>query len=93
MAFADADAGCRPLANAVHRHHHGVRERRWIERAGGMALMMLREQQARFHVLAAEVLERLAQQALLKQFLLDPNGHRGLERAKAVGRRTQIGFQ
>jgi hypothetical protein len=45
VAVAERGCGGAPLADAVHRQHQRVLERRRIERARGMGVMMLGEQQ------------------------------------------------
>jgi hypothetical protein len=63
----------RPLADAVHREDCRLVEGRCEKRRRGMALMVLREQQTPLGVEpAVEPPQLIAQQALLKQFFLEP---------------------
>ncbi len=99
VAAAHADARGRPLADPVDGQHRGRLERRGEERARRMALVMLGEQQAALDLFGVEavglgqLLELLAQQALLEQLLLEPHRHRHAERGEALGRERQIGLE
>ena len=52
VSLADADRAGGPLADAVDRQDRGFFERRRIERAGGMALVMIAEEQFPLKLLA-----------------------------------------
>ena len=53
VAPADRDRGRRPLADAVHGQHRGLLERRGKEGGGGVALVVLGEEQLRLDAFAA----------------------------------------
>ena len=94
VAAADPDAGGRPLADAVDGQHRGFLERRGEERARGVALMVLGEQELLLDVRAGAAGDQmLAQQALLEQLLLEPHRQRHAERAEALGRERQVGLE
>src|ERR1700730_11639986 len=91
---ANPDARGGPLSNTVHCEDQRLLERRRIESAGRVALVMLGEQQL---VLPVEVgRPRFAQHAkkvLLQQFLLEPHWQSHAERGKPPRREGEIGLE
>ena len=89
VALAVAQRRGRPLADAIHGQDGGFLERRGKERRGGMALVMLAEQQALLPVeVRLPALHLVAQQGLLEELLLQPQRHghaEGIEAARGVG--------
>src|SRR5690348_6969943 len=79
VSRAQAERGGRPFADAVHGEDGRLPERRGKERAGGMAQVVLREEQARVPLVAGpEGAELALEQRLLEELLAKPewNGHR-----------------
>ena len=75
VAVADGDGGGGPFANPVQGQDHGVAEGRGVECARRVRLMVFGEQQLGVPVhVRGERAQLAAQQVLLKQFLLDPEG-------------------
>src|SRR6266571_772505 len=80
-----------PADDVVHRQHRRLLERRGEERRGGVALMMLGEQQPVLDVeVRPELLQFVAQQQLLKQLFLEPKRHRHAKRAEPARREGEI---
>ena len=94
VAAAEADRRRRPLADPVHGQDGGFLERRGKERRGGVALVMLGEEELAVPVaVARKLLQLVVQQPLLEQLFAQPQRDRHPERAKAVRREREIGFQ
>ena len=86
---AHPEAGGGPLADAVHGEDRGLVERRGVEGAGGVGLVVLGEDESPL-VLPAEGLAHGPGQ---EEFLADPEGQGLAERPEAGGRIRQIGLE
>ena len=85
LAAPDAVRGGRPLADPVHGQHGRLGERRREERARGMRLVMLREED-----LAAESLQLVQDQPPGEELVAQPHRHRGDELRQPAGRHAEI---
>ena len=93
-ALAERERRRGPFAHAVHRQHGRPLERRGEEGAGGMAQVMLGEQQLALPIdVVAQRLQLLDQQALLEELLLEPQRQRLAERGEAARREGEIRLQ
>jgi hypothetical protein len=91
---ADPDTRRSPLADPVHRQDQRLVKRRGKKCAGRVAPVMLGEEQLVLPVEAGGPrLEPLAEQILLKQFLLEPQRQRHAERAEPARRKGEIGLE
>src|SRR5262249_32283171 len=87
MLPADPDARGSPFSDTVHRQDQRFLERRRIESARGVALMVLGEQQLSLPIKVGCLRhEPLAKQVLLEQFLLDPQRQSHAKRSKPTRR-------
>ncbi len=94
VADAEAERCRHPFADAVHRQDCGAFERRRIERARRMALMVLGEEQLAFPVeVGRKALQFLDQQAFLEQLFLQQDRNRHRERLEAPRRERDVGFE
>ena len=104
VAPAYANRACRPLANAVHRQDSRFGKRRWVERARGVALVMIPEKNLprkflralfrRFVIFNPARLCHLdADHVRHPEFFFHPERHRFEERWEARGRVIEIGFK
>jgi hypothetical protein len=94
VAFPEAHGRGRPFPHPVHGQHRGFLEGRGEEGAGGVALVVLGEQEAVLPVVARGVdLKLLLQQSLLEQLLLEPHRHGHGERPEAAGGEGHVGLQ
>ena len=89
VAAADADRGRRPLADAVERQDGGLVERAREERAGGMALVVIREDDRRLDACAQALPDDRGQM----QLLLQPDRHRHAEALEARRREREVGLE
>jgi hypothetical protein len=94
VALAVAQRRGRPFADAVHAEDRGLLIGRREERRGGMALVMLAEQQALLPVeVRLPLLHLVAQQRLLEQLLLQPQRHGHAEGVEAARGEGEIGLE
>ena len=94
VAAAEADRHRRPLPDPVHGQDGGFLERRGEKRRGGVTLVMLGEEELAVPVaVARKLLQLVVQQPLLEQLFAQPQRDRHPERAKAVRRECEVGFQ
>src|SRR5882757_4021169 len=93
VAVAHRRRGRGPFADAVHGQHGSALEWRGIESRRRMAQMMLAEQQPAGVEIFGKFPYLVAQQAFLKQLLLEPERDRHLERAKPARRQRDIGLE
>ncbi len=84
----------RPFSDAVDRQDGRVVEGRGIECTGGMALVVLGEEDAILPVEAGTDLEQLlAEQILLEKLFAQPNRHGHPERREPLGGECKVGFE
>ena len=94
IAAAHPDGCRRPFADPVHRQDQGVLERRGEEGRGGMAQMVLGEEELALPVeILLDLLQMILQQRFLEQLLPQPERNRHAEAVEAPRRERQIGFQ
>ncbi len=93
VAVPHAHHGGAPFADAVDGEHQSVVERGGVERAGGMRVMVLGEQQPLAIECGIDRLQRFDQHLLLEQLFAEPDRHRLDERSKPARRIGEIGFQ
>src|ERR671912_1624805 len=89
-AATNAERRRGPFPDAVHCQYHGLVERRGVEGAGRMALMMFREQQTIASRDDAEPFQLAHEKLLLKQLLADPDRQRHREAAVAARRKCEV---
>src|SRR5437016_3407563 len=89
VAPADAEAGRGPLADAVERQDGGLVIRAGKEGAGGVALVVIEEDERRLW-LAAKSLRDAARQ---EEFLPERDRNRLAETAQAARREGEVRFQ
>src|SRR5260370_32119722 len=77
-----------PFPHASHGQNCRTLKWRWIEGAGGVAEMVIGEQQ-----LSSIPLQFTAQQILLKELLAKPERHGHLERPQTAGREGEVSLQ
>src|SRR5437660_1063164 len=89
IAFAGAPGGGAPFADAVEREDGRLLKWARKERAGGMAFVMIQEQERRAGARRKLVANRLAHE----QLVFEPDRHRHAEAAKPARREREIGLQ
>ncbi len=89
VAFALAECRRAPLAHAVNGQDRRGFKRAGEERAGGVALMVVREDKARL----ARHVEALPQRPAHVQLILQPQRHRKTEAPETRGRIGQVSLQ
>ena len=89
ITLADAEGGRGPFADPVQGQDGRPVERAWEERAGGVALVMVGEDQAG----AARSIQAIAQGPPHVQLVLEPERHGPAKAAKPAGRIGQIGLE
>jgi hypothetical protein len=93
-AAADADARRAPLADPVRGQDGRLLERRGEEGRGGVAQVVLGEQQPAVPAVGPRHPgQGVAQHALLEQLLAQPDRHGEPERAEAARRERQVGLE
>src|ERR1017187_848088 len=94
VSTAHGSRGGGPLADAVHGEHHGILERRWKERAGGVTLMVFRKEQPAGPIaLRPDRLQFAAEKVFLEQLLSSPQRKSHPERSQPARRERQIIIQ
>src|SRR6266849_6112538 len=83
----------RPFSNTVHCEDGSICKRRRKKSGCGVAEVVLREEQARFEIVAAaQPVELLDESSLLQQLFPKPVGHRSHKRLQASWGEGQISF-
>src|SRR5215471_21638441 len=92
ISAAAGDGRSGPFAHAVHGKHGGFVKRRAEECAGGMALVMLGEEELlrSGRTVSAELLD---QHVLLKELFANPHGNRHAERLQSARRKREVSFE
>ena len=89
VALTHAQRSCAPLAHAVHGEDGGRVERAGQEGAGGVAFVMVSEDQRRF----SGHLKALTQRASHVQFVFQPERHRQAKTPEARRGVGKVSFQ